>query len=329
MGMVLTITAGSGGGGNSGGSNAGGGGGGGGSPAGGGGGGSFGENGIQPRGSIPLRIRSPLEFRVLDEAVPSGGRGGDGAGGGGGGVVFVDTTNGVDGQAGSAGYGGGGGGGAGPGGYDDSYTLQGGSGGLGGGGGGGGVNVSGTTPADGGNSLGGGGGAGGGPSNGLTASGGTDTGNLGGGSGGIGTDTYGSGFGGGGGGGGSGLGGAIFVDSYLNFTLQALSGVPTTFNTSNNTTQAGVHGTGGVGASNGTDGSALGNSIFLRTGSSLTLMAQDAGDLLTLGDQVAFTDDTSSVQEEPPSLSEERAPSFTTEQLIIREPSASAMRISK
>ena len=42
----------------------------------------------------------------------------------------------------------------------------------------------------------------------------------------------------------------------------------------------------------GTDGSALGNSIFLRAGSSLTFMAQDADDLLTLGDQVAFTDDT-------------------------------------
>jgi hypothetical protein len=36
----------------------------------------------------------------------------------------------------------------------------------------------------------------------------------------------------------------------------------------------------------------LGNSIFLRSGSSLTLKAQDAGDILTLGDQVAFTDDT-------------------------------------
>ena len=103
---------------------------------------------------------------------------------------------------------------------------------------------------------------------------------------------YGSGFGGGGGGGGSGLGGAIFVDSNLNFTIQAFSGIPTTFNTSNNTTQAGTHGTGGTGGSDGTDGSALGNSIFLRTGSSLTFMAHDAGDLLTLGEQVAFIDDT-------------------------------------
>jgi hypothetical protein len=163
---------------------------------------------------------------------------------------------------------------------------------LGGGGGGGGVNQLGLTPADGGNSFGGGGGAGGGPSNGLTASGGADTGNLGGGSGGTGASTYGPGFGGGGGGGGSGLGGAIFVDSYLNFTLQALPGVPTTFNTSNDTTQAGVHGSGGPGGSDGTDGSALGNSIFLRTGSSLTLRAQDAADVLTLGNQVAFTDDT-------------------------------------
>lgn len=78
----------------------------------------------------------------------------------------------------------------------------------------------------------------------------------------------------------------------MNFTLQALSGIPTTFNTSNNITQAGIHGTGGPGAANGSDGSALGNSIFLRTGSSLTFMANDANDLLTLGDQVTFTDDT-------------------------------------
>ena len=167
------------------------------------------------------------------------------------------------------------------------------SGGTGGGGGGGGVNQSGITPADGGNSLGGGGGAGGGPSNGANAPGGTDIGNLGGGSGGTGANTVGSGSGGGGGGGGSGLGGAIFVDSSLNFTLQAFSGIPTIFNTSNNTTQAGTHGTGGPGGSDGLDGSALGNSIFLRTGSSLTFMAKDAGDLLTLGEHVAFTDDTS------------------------------------
>jgi hypothetical protein len=206
--------------------------------------------------------------------------------------VFVAPTNDVDGQAGSGGYGGGGGGAAGTGAYDISYTVQGGLGGLGGGGGGGGVNQSGVTPAAGGNSLGGGGGAGGGPSNGLTAGGGTDIGNLGGGSGGIGANTYGPGFGGGGGGGGSGLGGAVFVDSSLNFTIQAFSGVPTTFNTSNNMTQAGVHGTGSPGGSDGTDGSALGNSIFLRTGSSLTLKAQNAGDVLTLGNQVAFTDDT-------------------------------------
>jgi hypothetical protein len=148
------------------------------------------------------------------------------------------------------------------------------------------------TFADGGNSLGGGGGAGGGPSNGLNAQGGADIGNLGGGTGGIGADTYGAGFGGGGGGGGSGLGGAIFVDSNLNFTVQALPGIPTTFNTSNNSTQAGVHGTGGPGGSDGGDGSALGNSIFLRAASTLTLLANDAGDVLTIGDQVAFVDDT-------------------------------------
>lgn len=284
-GYGLAITAGSGGGGISGGSNAGGGAGGNAigefTFAGGGGGGSSGSSGTQPQGNIAPG----------GSALPSGGNGGDGGGGGGGGVVIVSSSNGVDGQAGSGGYGGGGGGGAGTGAYDSSYTVQGGSGGLGGGGGGGGVNQSGTTPAEGGNSLGGGGGAGGGPSNGTNALGGADIGNLGGGSGGSGADTVGSGYGGGGGGGGSGLGGAIFVDSNLNLTIQAFSGIPTTFNTSNNTTQAGTHGTAGSGGSDGFDGSALGNSIFLRTGSSLTLMAQDAGDLLTLGDQVAFIDD--------------------------------------
>ena len=279
-GYGLTITAGSGGGGNNGGNNAGGGGGG--AAAGGGGGGSLGGNGQQPQGSLPPGGSS----------VPSGGNGGDGGGGGGGGVVTTSSANGVDGQAGSGGYGGGGGGGAGTGASDTSYTVQGGSGGFGGGGGGGGVNQSGMTPADGGNSLGGGGGGGGGPSNGLNAAGGSDTGSLGGGSGGFGANSYGAGFGGGGGGGGSGLGAAIFIDSGSNLTLQAFSGIPTTFNTSNNTTQAGTHGNGGTDGSDGSNGSALGNSIFLRSGSSLTCIAQDADDLLTLGDQVAFDDDT-------------------------------------
>lgn len=282
----LPITAGSGGGGFSGGNFAGGAGGGGsidgfGNP--GGGGASAGSNGIQPQGSIAPG----------GSAVPSGGNGGDGGGGGGGAVVLTSFTNGVDGKAGSGGYAGGGGGGAGTGAYDAAYTVQGGAGGLGGGGGGGGVNQSGTTPADGGNSLGGGGGAGGGPSNGLNALGGIDIGNLGGGAGGNGADTVGSEFGGGGGGGASALGAALFVDSNLNFTIQALAGIPTIFNTSNNTTQAGTHGTGGNGGTDGLDGSALGNSIFLRTGSSLSLIAQDINDLLTLGDQVAFSDDTS------------------------------------
>lgn len=282
----LLITGGSGAGGKLGGSHAGGGGGGGDTGSGvigGGGGGSSGTDGQQPQGSIPP-----------DLAVPSGGTGGDGGGGGGGGIVITSSSsNGVDGQAGSGGYGGGGGGGAGVGASDLDYTVHGGAGGIGGGGGGGGVNQSGTTQAGGGDSGGGGGGGGGGPSNGVNAPGGTDTGYLGGGSGGSGANTYGSGFGGGGGGGGSGLGGAIFVDSNLNFTLQALSGIATSFNTSNNTTQAGTGGTGGSGGgTDGLNGSALGNSIFLRTGSSLTLMAEDANDLLTLGDQVAFTDDT-------------------------------------
>jgi hypothetical protein len=228
---------------------------------------------------------------MTKDTVVSGGSGGDGGGGGGGAVVTTFISNDVDGQAANGGYGGGGGGGSGAGAFDIEYAVRGGSGGLGGGGGGGGVNLSGLTSADGGNSLGGGGGAGGGPSSGLNAQGGVDIGNLGGGSGGMGADTYGAGFGGGGGGGGSGLGGAIFVDSNLNFTLQALPGIPTTFDTSNTTTQAGLHGSGGPGASDGVDGSALGNSIFLRSGSSLTLLANDAADILALGNHVAFTDD--------------------------------------
>jgi len=291
-GYGLTITAGSGGGGIIGGNNAGGGGGGGAigglTLSGGGGGGSAGANGLQPQGSIV-----PISKPRGGSALPSGGNGGDGAGGGGGGVVtFGFPTNGIDGQAASGGYGGGGGGGAGTGAYDTVYTVKGGSGGLGGGGGGGGVNQSGVTPAEGGNSLGGGGGGGGGPSNGPIALGGTDVGNLGGGSGGFGANNYGTSFGGGGGGGGSGLGGAIFVDSNLNFTIQALSGIPTIFNTSNNTTQGGTPGTGGPGGSDGASGSALGNNIFLRTGSSLTFMAIDSNDILTLGNEVSFTDDT-------------------------------------
>jgi len=82
------------------------------------------------------------------------------------------------------------------------------------------------------------------------------------------------------------------VDSNLNLTIQALSAIPTNFNTTNNTTQAGSHGTSGPGGTDGSDGSALGNSIFLRTGSSLTLLAQNTTDQLTLGSQVGFTDDT-------------------------------------
>lgn len=275
--------AGAGSGGYTGGSNAGGGGGGNANTTavgGGGGGSSGGANGRQPQGAIAPG----------GSTTPSGGNGADGGGGGGGGVVIASTTNFIDGQAGSGGYGGGGGGGAGTGASDNGYTVQGGSGGVGGGGGGGGVNQSGSTPAGGGNSLGGGGGGGGGPANGSS---GSDIGNLGGGSGGVGATSYGFDLGGGGGGGGSGLGGAIFVDSGLNFTIQALSGIPTSFNTSNNTTQAGTGGSAGPGGTNGLDGSALGNSIFLRSGSSLTFTAQGADDLLTLGPQVAFVDDTS------------------------------------
>jgi len=283
---ALSITAGSGAGSLSGGYNAGGGGGG--NPidgfiyAGGGGGGSAGSNGTLAQGSFPPG----------GSVIPSGGNGGDGGGGGGAGIILVLPTDNVDGQGGSGGYAGGGGGGSGTGAYDTDYTVQGGLGGLGGGGGGGGVDQSGVTPATGGNSLGGGGGAGGGPSNGLFALGGTDLGNLGGGAGGVGAQNVGSGFGGGGGGGGSGLGGAIFVDTFVNFTIQALSGIPTIFNTSNTITQAGTGGTGSPGGSDGENGSAGGNSIFLRSGATLTFIAPDESDLLILGDQVAFTDDT-------------------------------------
>lgn len=279
-GYGLTISGGQGAGDIAGGSLAGGGGGG---SLGGGGGGSGGFPGLKPQGSLPPG----------GSGTPSGGAGGDGGGGGGGGVVQSSGgVPGVDGEAGSGGYGGGGGGGAGTGASDSGYTVRGGSGGVGGGGGGGGANQSGTTSADGGNSLGGGGGGGGGPSSYSTATGGTDTGNLGGGAGGEGSNSFGMGFGGGGGGGGSGLGGAIFVDSGLNLTIQALPGIPTTFNTSSNMTLPGMQGTGGTGGTNGFDGSALGNSIFLRTNSSLTFTAQNADDLLTLGDGVAFVDDT-------------------------------------
>jgi uncharacterized protein with beta-barrel porin domain len=286
-GYGLAITAGSGGGTYSGGSDAGGGGGGnaqgGAMFSGGGGGGSRGFDGQQPKGSLPPG----------GSASPSGGIGGDGGGGGGGGIVATDITNNVDGKAGSGGYGGGGGGGAGIGASDAGYTVDGGSGGLGGGGGGGGVNYSGMTSANGGDSQGGGGGGGGGPAEGSR---GTDTGKLGGGNGGDGAPSYGSGFGGGGGGGGSAHGGAIFVDSGLNFTIQALSGTSTSFNTPNSVTQAGTGGTGGSGGGgDGADGSTLGESIFLRESSVLTLLAQDEGDLLIIGDGVSFVDDTSFV----------------------------------
>lgn len=284
-GYGLAIAAGPGGGGNSGGLNAGGGGGGAGALlSGGGGGGSTGSQGQQPQGSIPPG----------GSVSPSGGNGGDGGGGGGGGVVTTSFNSQIDGQAGSGGYGGGGGGGAGTGASDMGYTVQGGSGGVGGGGGGGGVDQSGTTPATGGNSLGGGGGGGGGPSSSSNTQGGTDMGTLGGGSGGFGANAVGAGFGGGGGGGGSGLGGAIFVDSNAALTLRALTGIPTTFNTINTTVQKGTGGSSnGAGGSDGSDGEALGNSIFLRTGSMLTLLAQDINDLLILGEGVAFIDGTS------------------------------------
>ncbi len=82
------------------------------------------------------------------------------------------------------------------------------------------------------------------------------------------------------------------MDSNLSLIVKAISGVPTTFNTLNNTTQPGTHGTGGPGGSDGTDGSPFGDSIFLRTGSSVTFLAQDTNDLLTLGEGVQFADDT-------------------------------------
>lgn len=289
-GYGLTSPAGSGGGGHTGGSNAGGGGGGssnGLTLSGGGGGGSAGgANGNQPQGNIPPGAA----------ILPSGGKGANGGGGGGGSVVVGGISNSVDGTAGSGGYGGGGGGGAGDGYSDTGYTVEGGLGGLGGGGGGGGVNISGDTYATGGDSTGGGGGGGGGPSNvaASAANGGTDLGYLGGGDGGTGANEYGRGFGGGGGGGGSGLGGAIFVDSGLILTIQAITNVPTTFNTSNNVVQEGLGGSAGLdGGTDGLPGTALGDSIFLRSNTRLNFVANNADDLLTLGDQVSFMDDTS------------------------------------
>lgn len=288
-GYYTSITAGTGGGNYSGGNNAGGGGGGNASAidktAGGGGGGSQGTDGVDAKGAIPAPPGGGIR--------PSGGTGGDGGGGGGGSVVIHNTSNSKDGTAGDGGYAGGGGGGGGTGAYDTGYSVTGGRGGLGGGGGGGGVNISGTTPATGGDSLGGGGGGGGGPSSGTSSFGGSDIEHLGGGSGGSGYDSTGPGAGGGGGGGGSGLGGAIFVDSNLNFTIKAFSSTPTVFNTSSCTVQGGLGGAAGSGGGNdGTPGSTLGNSIFLRTGSSLTFMAENADDVLTLGNGVAFVDDT-------------------------------------
>lgn len=286
-GYHLSITAGSGPGGYTGGGDAGGGGGGNlqveGGNAGGGGGGSQGTDGMEPRGSVPPG----------GGISPSGGGGGDGGGGGGGGIVATDITNSISGQAGNGGYGGGGGGGAGTGAADASYTVMGGLGGMGGGGGGGGADASGTTPSTGGDSQGGGGGGGGGPSNSSSMSGGTDVGKLGGGYGGAGAASFGPGSGGGGGGGGSGLGGAIFVDSGLSFTIEALSGIPTVFNATGNTVQAGAAGESGPEAGAAGSGSALGNCIFLRENSTLYLVAPGAEDLLTLGEGVSFVDDTS------------------------------------
>ena len=106
-----------------------------------------------------------------------------------------------------------------------------------------------------------------------------------------------SGGGGGGGGGGSGLGGAIFVDSGLNFTIQALPGVPTNFDTTNTSTTAGNPGVGAPGAADGSRGFALGNSIFLRSTSTLTLLAENEDDLLILGEGVSFVDDTEFILE--------------------------------
>ncbi len=291
-GYNLSAIGGSGGGGNLGGSYAGGGGGGSPTPIitypGGGGGGSSGSNGTKAYGTIAPG----------GEISQSGGNGGDGGGGGGAGVVFTaPSSSDTDGKGGDGGYGGGGGGGAGTGAYDRGYSVAGGKGGVGGGGGGGGVDQSGTTPSSGGNSLGGGGGGGGGPSSVTSTEGGHDKGYLGGGSGGSGANSGESGIGGGGGGGGSGLGGAIFVDSGLNFTIQALPGVPTNFDTTNTSTTAGNPGVGAPGAADGSRGFALGNSIFLRSTSTLTLLAENEDDLLILGEGVSFVDDTEFILE--------------------------------
>ena len=148
------------------------------------------------------------------------------------------------------------------------------------------------TPAGGGNSLGGGGGGGGGPSNGSTASGGSDIGNLGGGSGGTGANTVGSGFGGGGGGGGSGLGGAIFVDTGLNFTIQALPGFqpPSIHQTIRHKQELMELAVLGV------QMALMDQHWEIVFSCAQVLLSHswhnDASDLLTLGEQVAFTDDT-------------------------------------
>lgn len=256
------------------------------SGGGGGGGGDDGSDGQLPEGTTPPGGEVPS----------SGGKGGYGGGGGGGGVVKNATRPSphIDGKGGNGGYGGGGGGGSGPGFYESSYTAQGGIGGVGGGGGSGGVNknTSNSAFAQGGSSSGGGGGGGGGPSNGVNAPGGQDEGYLMGGNGGAGANNVDFGGGGGGGGGGSGLGGAIFVDSDIELTIQALPGIPTFFNTSNNRVEAGAGGIGGPDAENGDAGRSLGESIFLRSGSHITLSAPNSEDLLTLGDEVSFIDDT-------------------------------------
>lgn len=282
----ITTSAGSGGGGNAGGELLGGGGGG--NPSGGGGGGAQGTNGTQPLGSRPPG----------GSVMPSGGTGGDGGGGGGAAVVRQKTPgNEFDAAAGDGGYGGGGGGAAGLGSGEEENTANGGSGGVGGGGGGGGCGFSfAALPANGGNSLGGGGGGGGGPQAGTSSQGGTDIGGLGGGEGGAGAAGVGVSSRGGGGGGGSGLGGAIFVDSGVRFTIQALQGVPTLFNTvtDNYSVQAGVGGTapGGSGGADGDSGAAEGPSIFLRENSALYFVANEDDDILTLDEAVSFVDDT-------------------------------------
>ncbi len=169
-----------------------------------------------------------------------------GAGGGGSGVGGANGGNGNS-------YGGGGAGG------DHGGASLGGAGGLGGGGGAGGVGFSGFDgSAGGGGGFGGGGGGGGGSTGGSPGAGGA--GGFGGGAGSAGfQDLI------GGGGGGSGMGGAIFLEPGA--FLEIISSLSLT----NNSAQGGAAGgVSGFDQTNGENGQALGQDIFMMSSSQIT-----------------------------------------------------------